>query len=265
LQQDLVNFSLLNAFSIAGKLDSSLEDYQCQSSISVNVKANSTMLIHTPTSQQRAMIHFDDGSSQFIVKYIYLLDSEGAGAVPITFCDGSFKLIVASNPVDQSVGGKWVDQIGNKQAAPIALSYNPFGLIVESILISNDLINQIFEGTREPIIFVDTSKKDKIQVLLIIFCGGESDDESSLTSTVATISDRNVGARTAKMRNGGVNCSNGLVSQTGLVGHIGLIKLVSLVSHICISGLASFIGFGLISLVSGFSLIGLSSISSLAG
>jgi hypothetical protein len=43
---------LLNAFSIAGKLNSSLEDFQCQSSISVNAKANSTMLIHTPMSQQ---------------------------------------------------------------------------------------------------------------------------------------------------------------------------------------------------------------------
>ncbi len=69
------------------------------------------------------------------------------------------------------------------------------------------------------------SKKDKIQVFLIIFCEGESDNESSLTSTVATISDRNADARTAKMRDGGVNCSNGLIRQTGLVGHIGLIKL----------------------------------------
>jgi hypothetical protein len=109
LQQDLVNFSSSNAFSIAGKLDSSLEDFQCQSSICVNAKANSTMLIHMPTPQQRAMIHFDDGSSQFIVKYIYLLDPEGARVVPITFCNGSSKLIVASNPVDQSFGGKLID------------------------------------------------------------------------------------------------------------------------------------------------------------
>ncbi len=211
------------------------------------------------------MIHFDNGSSQFIVKYIYLMDSEGARAVPITFCNGSSKLIVASNPVDQSFGGKSINQIGNKQAAPIAFSYDPFRLIVESILISNDLINQIFKGTRGPIIFVVTSKKDKIQVLLKIFCEGESDNESSLTSTVATMLDRNVDARTAKMRNGGVNCSNGLVGQTGLVGDIGLIKLISLVGHICISGLVGFIGFGLISLVSGFGLIGLSGISCLAG
>jgi hypothetical protein len=138
-------------------------------------------------------------------------------------------------------------------------------LIVESILISNDLINRIFKGTRGPIIFVDTSKKDKIRVLLIIFCEEELDNESSLTSTVATILGRNADARTAKMCNGGVNCSNGLVGQTGLVGHIGLIKLISLVSHICISGLVNFIGFGLISLVSGFGLVGLSGISGLAG
>jgi hypothetical protein len=138
-------------------------------------------------------------------------------------------------------------------------------LIVESILISNDLINQIFEGTRGPIIFVDTSKKDKIRVLLIIFCEGKSDSESSLTSTVATILDRNADARTAKMRNGKVNCTNDLVGQTGLVGHIGLIELISLIGHVCISGLVGFISFGLISLVSGFGLVGLSGISGLAG
>ncbi len=90
-------------------------------------------------SQQRAMIHIDNSSSQFIVNFIYLFESEGARAVPITFCDGSSKLIVASNPADQFFGGKSINQIGNKQAAPIAFSYDPFGLIVESILISNDL------------------------------------------------------------------------------------------------------------------------------
>ena len=39
LKQELVDFSLLNAFSIAAKLDSSLQDIQCQSSISVNAKS----------------------------------------------------------------------------------------------------------------------------------------------------------------------------------------------------------------------------------
>jgi hypothetical protein len=68
---------------------------------------------------------------KFIFKYIYLLDSEGARAVPITFCDGSSKLIVASNPAD--FGGKWINRIGNKQAAPIAFSYDPFGLIFKLI------------------------------------------------------------------------------------------------------------------------------------
>jgi hypothetical protein len=41
LKQELVDFSSSNAFSIAAKLDSSLKDFQCQSSISVNAKANS--------------------------------------------------------------------------------------------------------------------------------------------------------------------------------------------------------------------------------
>jgi hypothetical protein len=145
-------------------------------------------------------------------------------------------------------------------------------LIVKSILVSNDLINQIFEGARGPIIFVDTSKKDKIRVLLIIFCEGELDNESSLTSTVATISDRNADARTAKMHDGGVNCSNGLFGQTGLVGHIGLIELISLVGHICISGLVGQISLaGLNSHIIGlnglndFSLVGLSGPSDIMG
>ena len=72
----------------------------------------------------------------------------------------------------------------------------PFGLIVKLILISNDIINKIFEGAWRPIICVDTPKNHKIQVLLIIFCEGESDDEFSLTSTVATILNRNVDAMT---------------------------------------------------------------------
>ena len=80
LQQDLVDFSSLNAFSIAAKLNSSLKDFQCQSFFSVNAKANSAMLINMPMSQQCAMIRFNNGSSQFIVKYIYWLDSEGACA-----------------------------------------------------------------------------------------------------------------------------------------------------------------------------------------
>jgi len=53
MQQDLVDLSLSNAFSIA-KLDS----------ISIKAKSNSAILINLPTSQQKAKIHFYDGSSQ---------------------------------------------------------------------------------------------------------------------------------------------------------------------------------------------------------
>jgi hypothetical protein len=77
LKQELVDFSLLNAFSIA-KFDSSFKDFQCQSSISINAKANSAKLIDMPMSLQNAMIHLNSGSSQFIVKYIFSLGSEGA-------------------------------------------------------------------------------------------------------------------------------------------------------------------------------------------
>jgi hypothetical protein len=87
LQQDLVNLSLLHAFSIA-KLNS----------ISIKAKSISAMLIDLPTSQQSTMINFNDGSSQFIVKYIYLLDSEGAQDIhSASICKKSFILIDASD------------------------------------------------------------------------------------------------------------------------------------------------------------------------
>jgi hypothetical protein len=66
LHQDLVDLSLSNTFSIS-KLNS----------ISIKAKSLSAMLIDLPTSQRKAMIHFYDGSSQFIVRYISLSDSEG--------------------------------------------------------------------------------------------------------------------------------------------------------------------------------------------
>jgi hypothetical protein len=52
LQKDLVDLSLSNAF-LTAKLDS----------ISIKAKSNSAMLIDLPTSQQKAMIFFYDGSS----------------------------------------------------------------------------------------------------------------------------------------------------------------------------------------------------------
>ncbi len=67
LQQDLVNLSLSNTFSIA-KLNP----------ISIKAKANSAKLIDTPTPHQSIMIHLNNGSSQFVVKHIFLLGSEGA-------------------------------------------------------------------------------------------------------------------------------------------------------------------------------------------
>ena len=85
LKQELVDFSLLNAFSIATKLDSSLKDFQCQSSISVNAKANSAKLNETPMSQQSTLLYFNGGSSWLIVEYIYSLNSEGARSPPTTF------------------------------------------------------------------------------------------------------------------------------------------------------------------------------------
>jgi hypothetical protein len=94
MQQDLVDLSLSNAFSIA-KLDS----------ISIKAKSNSAILIDLPTSQRKAMIHFYDGSSQnqsscasqlaaraksqsevqCHVKFIVELVSEGARNAPTIF------------------------------------------------------------------------------------------------------------------------------------------------------------------------------------
>ncbi len=137
MQQDLVDLSLSNAFSIA-KLDS----------ISIKAKSNSAILIDLPTSQRKAKIHFYDGSSQnesscasllaaraksqsevqrhvkfivelvsegarnaptifstgsqFIVKYIYSSDSEGAKTAisckSTTFGANSVELVVAIDP-----------------------------------------------------------------------------------------------------------------------------------------------------------------------
>jgi hypothetical protein len=78
LQQDLVNLSLPNAFSIA-KFDS----------ISIKAKSNSAMLIDTPMSQRKAMIHFYDDSFQFNVKYISLLGAEGARLVVDSNSEGA--------------------------------------------------------------------------------------------------------------------------------------------------------------------------------
>ncbi len=80
----MVNYSLLNAFSIA-KLDS----------ISIKAKGNSAKLIDMPTSQQSTMIHLNNGSSQFVIKYIFLSDSEGAH----TACKFIVKLDAAAKGV----------------------------------------------------------------------------------------------------------------------------------------------------------------------
>ena len=78
MQQDLVNLSLLNVFSIA-KFDS----------ISIKAKSNLAMLIDTPTSQRKAMIQFYDGSFQFNVKYILLSGAEGARLVVDSDSEGA--------------------------------------------------------------------------------------------------------------------------------------------------------------------------------
>ncbi len=84
MQQDLVDLSLSNTFSIA-KLNS----------FSIKSKANSAKLIDMPMSHQSVMIHLNNGSSQFVVKYIFLLGSEGAH----TACRFIVKLDAAAKSV----------------------------------------------------------------------------------------------------------------------------------------------------------------------
>jgi hypothetical protein len=140
LQQDLVDLSLLNAFSIT-KLNS----------ISIKAKSNSATLIHLPLSHQKAVIHFYDASSLFIVKYIYLADSEGAHTA--SSCNETtfqaLELIVVST------------------------SFANFQLIVDLI--------QYCEGAREvPITHYSASEGDRSQSL-------SSASDKSITFSLTTI------------------------------------------------------------------------------
>ncbi len=128
LQKDLVDLSLSNAFSIA-KLDF----------ISIKAKSNSAMLIDLPTSQQKAMIHVYDGSSQFIVKYIYLADSAGAHT-SISCNKTTFRAL---------------------EFIVVSTSFANFQLIVDLFLIQNR------EGASEvPITHYSASEGDRSQSLL---------------------------------------------------------------------------------------------------
>ena len=135
LKQELVDFSTSNYFSIATKLDSSLKDFRCQSSISVNAKSNSAILIDLPTSQRKAKIHFYDGSSQNEsscasllaahaksqsevqrhVKFIVELVSEGARNAPTIF--QTFSLTVAFSSGAQSARASPLPVVANQTNA----------------------------------------------------------------------------------------------------------------------------------------------------
>ncbi len=76
------------------------------------------MLIDIPTSQQSAMIHLNNGSSQFIVKYFYLLDSEGVQAAQ----NHSSQLIVDSVSEDNSKKSRaWPNQHESSCASLLAV------------------------------------------------------------------------------------------------------------------------------------------------
>jgi hypothetical protein len=132
LKQELVDFSPSNSFSIATKLDSSL------TISSVNAKANSAKLNETPTSQRKAMVYFYDGSSQFIVRYIYSSDSEGAHTA-ISCNETTFRAL---------------------EIICVSTSFANFQLIVDLFLIQNR------EGAREvPITHYSASEGDRSRSL----------------------------------------------------------------------------------------------------
>jgi hypothetical protein len=112
-----------------------LKYFKCQSSISsVNAKPNSAKLNETPTSQQKAMVYFYNGSSQFIVRYIYSSDSEGAHTA-----------ISCNKTTFQAL-----------ELIVVSTSFANFQLIVDLFLIQNR------EGAREvPITHYSASEGDR--------------------------------------------------------------------------------------------------------
>jgi hypothetical protein len=111
-----------------------LKDFQCQSSISANTKANSAKLNETPTSQPSTLLYFNSGSSRLIVKYIYSSDSEGANTA-ISCSKTTFRAL---------------------ELIVVSTSFANFQLIVDLFLIQNR------EGAHEvPITHYSASEGDR--------------------------------------------------------------------------------------------------------
>jgi hypothetical protein len=164
MQQDLVDLSLSNAFSIA-KLDS----------ISIKAKSNSAILIDLPTSQRKAMIHFYDSSSQNEsscasqlaaraksqsevqrhVKFIVELVSEGARNAPTIF--QTFSSTVAFTSGAQSARASPLTVFANQTNATMKNSPKKR---VHGRLINSHLHRLFFERHRLIVVFIAANESN---------------------------------------------------------------------------------------------------------
>jgi hypothetical protein len=240
--QDLVDLSLSNTFSIS-KLDF----------ISIKAKSNSAMLIDLPTSQRKAMIHFYDGSSQFIVKYIYLLDSEGAKTAisckSTTFGANSVKLIETRT---------------SQQSTMLYFNGGSSRLIVGYIYSSNS------EGARSPpTTFTITQALDCQRLIVVFIAANESNREGAWAQATSFQTSKLIVIYSKKSLHFREDCGmfcegeweeqsqqpkHDLVDHYRVIGRANLIDRISLVGSIGFSGISGLAGQ--ISLVSLSSFIG---------
>ena len=240
--QDLVDLSLSNTFSIS-KLDF----------ISIKAKSNSAMLIDLPTSQRKAMIHFYDGSSQFIVKYIYLLDSEGAKTAisckSTTFGANSVKLIETRT---------------SQQSTMLYFNGGSSRLIVGYIYSSNS------EGARSPpTTFTITQAHDCQRLIVDFIAANESNHEGAWAQATSFQTSKLIVIYSKKSLHFREDCGmfcegeweeqsqqpkHYLVDHYRVIGRANLIDRISLVGSIGFSGISGLAGQ--ISLVSLSSFIG---------
>ena len=258
LKQELVNFLSSNAVLIAVKLDSSLNNFQCQYAISIKAKSNSSMLINMPMSQQEAMIHFYDGSFQFIVKYIYSSDSDGANTAisckSTTFGANSVKLIET-----------WTSQ----QSTLLYFNGGSSWLIVGYIYYSNS------EGARSPpTTFTNTHALDCQRLIVVFIATNESNHEGAWAQATSFQTSKLIVIYSKKSLHFREDCGmfcegeweeqsqqpkHDLVDHYGVIGRADLINRISLVGSISLSGFigqVSFIGLSIVGFV-GLSLVSL--------
>jgi hypothetical protein len=270
MQQDLVDLSLSNAFSIA-KLDS----------ISIKAKSNSAILIGLPTSQRKAKIHFYNGSSQNKsscasllaaksqsevqrhVKFIVELVSEGARNAPTifqTFSPTGSQFIVKNIYSSDSEGAhtaiscnstffganlvKLIETQTSQRNTMVYFNDGSSWLIVGYIY-SLDSEGARFTRTTFTITqaldcqrLIVMSIRDKIPLNFhneqIVFREGEWERQISLAGQISLVGHIGLDGIIGFVRQTGLV---GLVGQIDSVGHIGLIGLIELICFVDLNSL----------------------------